>query len=182
MQVVVVGAFSIWRSATIVGVFRELRRSREQAIVGNLFQLEGVLTRAERRRAGVVIGLFVAFVVALVVFPHTPVDGTVLCPFRRLTGFSCPGCGMTRACILLAHGELRASLTMHPFGWLVVLGFFAVAARNTIEAAFGRRWKYPGKAYWKRANNPVLMGCLISVVVFGAVRLVLELSGFLTPV
>ncbi|MFW6054018.1 MAG: DUF2752 domain-containing protein, partial [Persicimonas sp.] len=108
--------------------------------------------------------------------------GTVLCPFRRLTGLSCPGCGMTRACVLLAHGELSSSLTTHPFAWLVVLGFFAVAVRNSIEAAFGRRLKYPGKAYWKRVDNPVLMGCLISVVIFGAVRLALELSGFLTPV
>ncbi len=150
--------------------------------MGDLFQLEGALTRAERRRAGVVAGLFVAFVVALIAFPHTPVDGTVLCPFRRLTGLSCPGCGMTRACVSLAHGELRASLTMHPFAWLVVVGFFAVAARNAVEAAFGRRLKYPGRAYWKRTDNPVLMGCLIAVVVFGAVRLVLELFGFLTPV
>ena len=36
------------------------------------------------------------------------------CTFHQLTGLNCPGCGMTRASCLLAHGDILASLRMHP--------------------------------------------------------------------
>lgn len=41
------------------------------------------------------------------------------CPFRFLFGVSCPGCGMTRACLALVRtGSLSAAMRLHP---LVVL-------------------------------------------------------------
>lgn len=43
------------------------------------------------------------------------------CLFRELTQVSCPTCGLTRALVLLAHGELAASLAMHPWA-LALLG------------------------------------------------------------
>lgn len=36
------------------------------------------------------------------------------CIFRTLTGYYCPGCGGTRACIALLHGHLLRSLLCHP--------------------------------------------------------------------
>ena len=42
-----------------------------------------------------------------------------LCLLRRLTGFSCPGCGLTRCFISLAHGDLAAAWSFNPAGiWL----------------------------------------------------------------
>jgi len=43
------------------------------------------------------------------------------CPFFRLTGIPCPGCGLTRAVILLLKGDLQASLRFHAFAPLVLL-------------------------------------------------------------
>lgn len=41
-----------------------------------------------------------------------PLATDSLCPFRRLTGRRCPGCGMTRAIALLLRGRpLRATRT-----------------------------------------------------------------------
>ena len=40
-----------------------------------------------------------------------------LCLLHRLTGLPCLTCGLTRAVCLLARGEWRASLSMHPAGW-----------------------------------------------------------------
>jgi hypothetical protein len=43
------------------------------------------------------------------------------CPLFRLTGVPCPGCGLTRACILLMRGELQASLKFHAFAPIFLL-------------------------------------------------------------
>lgn len=42
-----------------------------------------------------------------------------LCPSRWL-GFRCPTCGVTRSVIALMHGDWRASLALHRFGWLIL--------------------------------------------------------------
>ncbi len=36
------------------------------------------------------------------------------CPVYRITGFPCPGCGMTRAAVLFLHGSWEQSFHMHP--------------------------------------------------------------------
>ena len=41
------------------------------------------------------------------------------CVFKRLTGLPCPGCGMTRSLIDLAHGNLSGALELHPLGLLL---------------------------------------------------------------
>lgn len=42
------------------------------------------------------------------------------CTFHRLTGFHCPGCGMTRAAAALLHGEVAAAFRLNPVGILLL--------------------------------------------------------------
>jgi hypothetical protein len=42
-----------------------------------------------------------------------------LCMTRTFLGISCPGCGLTRSFIYLAHGDPEASWKAHRVGWLV---------------------------------------------------------------
>lgn len=42
-----------------------------------------------------------------------------LCMSRSLFGLSCPGCGLTRSFIHLAHGDWQAAWRVHRLGWLV---------------------------------------------------------------
>src|SRR5439155_16652693 len=42
-----------------------------------------------------------------------------LCMLRRMTGLPCPGCGMTRCFISLAHGDLPAAWSYNPAGLLL---------------------------------------------------------------
>ncbi len=56
-----------------------------------------------------------------------PILGTPLpelCMMKRWTGAGCPGCGMTRCFISLAHGDLPAALHYNPAGLLM----FAIMA------------------------------------------------------
>jgi hypothetical protein len=48
-----------------------------------------------------------------------------LCTMRRLTGMNCPGCGMTRSFIALAHGDVAAAWSYNPAGlfWFAVVAF-----------------------------------------------------------
>jgi Protein of unknown function (DUF2752). len=48
------------------------------------------------------------------------------CPFFRVTGIPCPGCGLTRAVILLLKGDLQASLRFHAFAPIVLLSAVAL--------------------------------------------------------
>lgn len=53
------------------------------------------------------------------------------CPLLRTTGLPCPGCGMTRSCLALLHGEWRASWDFNPFGPVFAL-FWAVVAAGLV--------------------------------------------------
>ena len=57
------------------------------------------------------------------VWAFDPAKGGVFipCPFHRLTGRWCPGCGMTRALHDLLHGDLRAALGANLFLPVVVV-------------------------------------------------------------
>ena len=66
-----------------------------------------------------------------VLLPILGVPLPELCMFRRLTGLSCPGCGMTRCFISLAHGDLRAAWGYNPAGiFLFALFAFQIPFRT----------------------------------------------------
>ncbi len=64
------------------------------------------------------------------------------CLFRQLTGLRCPGCGLTRSFVFLAHGQFLEALRMHPLGpilYLVVIQQAAVRSWWTVRALWDRR-------------------------------------------
>jgi len=48
------------------------------------------------------------------------------CASREILGFACPGCGLTRAFVLTAHGSPGLATEVHPLG---AFGWFALAAQ-----------------------------------------------------
>lgn len=54
-----------------------------------------------------------------VVLPGWNVPLPEVCSLRRATGAKCPGCGLTRSWIRLAHGQLAAAWRYHPAGPLL---------------------------------------------------------------
>ena len=71
------------------------------------------------------------FAAALVLYFLDPARVRIypVCPFHRLTGWDCPGCGGLRAVHALLHGDLAAALhfnlmvvlSLPVFAWLAVL-------------------------------------------------------------
>ncbi len=53
---------------------------------------------------------------------NQPLPG--VCTFKRLTGYDCPGCGLTRSVISVAHGQWWNALVFNPAGFV----FFALIA------------------------------------------------------
>lgn len=72
-------------------------------------------------------------------WPVSSVDsGPPSCVFRLLFGVPCPGCGMTRAWVHVAHGDVAGAFWYNPFG-LLLMAMAAFAAVYVIQAMVRRR-------------------------------------------
>ncbi len=103
--------------------------------------------------------LFILLIfLALVLVHHSPFltqvyhqgKDLVFCPFKRVTGLPCPGCGMTRAFWEMAGGNLKKALAFNPFS-VVLLGLaladLALGERaRRLEGVY--RWLLPGLLIW----------------------------------
>lgn len=97
-----------------------------------------------QRRVIAVLGT--VFLWAFVALPY--LLGSYRCPVATLTHHPCPGCGMTRAFMLLFAGDIGASLRMHPLAVPTAGVQAAIAIGSLVEAMrsgapwmmFTRRW------------------------------------------
>lgn len=87
-----------------------------------------------------------------------PQNGTILglpslCPFHNLSGVPCPGCGLTRSFVCLAHGQIAAAFEFHPLGPLLFAG--------AIAGVFSAFWTPPNLSYraqkWALATGAALL-------------------------
>ena len=81
------------------------------------------------------------------------------CIFHSLTDLVCPGCGMTRACIALVHGQFGVAWSYHPFSFLIV--------GLAIAAAFFPLWL---KNIWARCSPAIQ-----NVIAIGGIVLCLSI-------
>lgn len=59
------------------------------------------------------------------------------CPFLALTGYYCPGCGMTRLVYALAHGHVGTAFGLNPLLFVLLPVFGYLYARWTVRTAQG---------------------------------------------
>lgn len=93
-----------------------------------------------------------AGLLAFYFFDPATARGFWVCPFHRVTGWECPGCGGQRALHALLHGRLSESLRLNAFAVLVVfpLALWAFAA-HALRVLTGKRLPVPRAAGWALA-------------------------------
>ena len=136
----------------------------------------------EKQKGWLIAGTFLAMVAYLLFVPGTGVDGILRCPFRWLTGYSCPGCGMTRATTHALHGSWAASFEHHPLGVPFVLSYGGLALFHAAQNVVGRQLAVPRFISNKRAMNIFWWTLLVFLLAHGAIRFGLEVAGILTPI
>ena len=79
------------------------------------------------------------------------------CPFRAITGFTCPGCGSTRGLHRLLHGDVVAAFEFNPLMVLSLPFLLYALVRYTTAAVRGRPLQ-------KHYVNPKYIWMLFAVI------------------
>jgi hypothetical protein len=115
---------------------------------------------AGRWRAWVVLlGLSAMFLTSALWRPSD--NGIILCPFRAMTGYPCPGCGMTRAFSAIAHGELWRAVRYNPLSPLLFLAAIAIWAS---AAATILKWEAARSALARLRPSTLAANVLMVIV------------------
>lgn len=102
------------------------------------------------------------------------------CPFLHITGLPCPGCGLSRAIMLLLHGEWRASLELHAFASIFVTALLLVAWA-TILPQQQRSWLI-GRFEMVERRTGITAILLISLMLYWLIRLLVFPDVFINVV
>lgn len=125
-------------------------------------------TRSVRWFAAAIAALVL---VASVVWAPSAFPKLQLCMFRRYTGLSCPGCGMTRAFCALGHGEWSAAWSFHPFGYPLYALTIAIVAWPFVARA---KPELERRVVDSRATMALSIAIVTGMLAFGVVRAWLE--------
>ncbi|NIA21842.1 MAG: DUF2752 domain-containing protein [Anaerolineaceae bacterium] len=79
------------------------------------------------------------------------------CGFYRMTGRPCPGCGLTTAFALMAHGRVVEGVVVQPFGAVLFVLTVAAAVTVPVTLLLGRSWNL----ILLRINAPVWLYALV---------------------
>lgn len=84
-----------------------------------------------------------------------------LCHMKRMTGVDCPGCGLTRCFISIAHGDINRAWTFNPAGLLV----FAMVV-SQVPYRLYQMWRIRrGQGIWEhRRLTNVLVAIMVSAM------------------
>lgn len=81
----------------------------------------------------------------------------VPCVFRTLTGFKCPGCGITHMLIAELQLDFAQAYAANPALYL-------------LQPVVGSCWFFDKRCRWNRAENILLYVAAAILVVFGIIR------------
>jgi Protein of unknown function (DUF2752) len=89
------------------------------------------------------------------------------CPFKMLTGFPCPGCGITKSLVYFYQGDIYKSLSYHIFGPFVIA--FCILTIAVLTTELIAKKEYFNNLLYNR-KLAILLGILLGI--YHATRLV----------
>ena len=95
------------------------------------------------------------------------------CLFYKITGFYCPGCGVSRMCLALLKGDIKSAFYANQMIMICIPILFFIGIKSIIEI----------KKYGminKKQKDILLWGVVIGFVIFGVLRNFPEFS-YLAP-
>lgn len=118
-----------------------------------------------RRRTVILIwSLLLAGAAYLFVFEPGKSGFFPACPFRLLTGFTCPGCGTTRAMHEMLHGHFAAAFMLNPLLLLAIPFLLLALLRYSVIVMRG------GVPRPNALPAPVIYGLFVIIVSFWIFR------------
>lgn len=93
---------------------------------------------------------------------------TIPCIIHKITGFYCPGCGITRMFFALLHLDIYQAFRYNPWVFILLIGYIIY---KIVELIRGYKFK---------ENKKVIVSLLIITILFGVLRN-FSLFSFLMP-
>lgn len=90
-----------------------------------------------------------------------------LCPLKMLTGFPCPGCGITKSLVYFYEGDLERSFTFHLFGPFVIL--FSLVTTVVLSSELITKKEYLNNYLY---NKKIAYFLAVILVIYHVIRLV----------
>lgn len=120
------------------------------------------MTDADRQKLRWMAAAAAAAVLYAVWFSLTGIG--IPCPIRLVTGFKCPGCGITHMLASLLRGNLRGAWTSNPF--------LLVTSPVLLYLVF-REVRKPETPRGRRTVKVILYTYITALVIFGVLRNIL---------
>lgn len=77
------------------------------------------------------------------------------CLFHFITNVPCPGCGMTRACLSITHGNFMQAYMLNPFAFLLI-------GLAVCVAFFPNKTKFVWESLSNKKRNLILLLVLVT--------------------
>ena len=91
---------------------------------------------SSRKLAGFLLLSFV-LIVSFAIRPFRNPEFTV-CLFKNIFGIPCPGCGMTRAFLFIAHGDIRSALELNVNSLAVFIAVIVLWLQFAVNVITGK--------------------------------------------
>ena len=91
------------------------------------------------------------------------------CPLRSTLGMPCPGCGLTRAMVLLVQGHWPASISLHVFAPIVLAIGILLAASSALPQRLQQKMVAHVTDFERRTGITALL--IISALIYWILRI-----------
>jgi hypothetical protein len=118
------------------------------------------------------LALLAAVTAVLLVFTAT---GTAVwqCPLKSTLGVACPGCGLTRAMVMLAQGYWQASIQLHAFAPVVLGVAILFAAGSVLPQKLRTRLADRLSAFERRTAISALL--IVAMLIYWVLRTIVHI-------